>query len=60
MYAVSEAMKIAEEICRKQEVAMVTVFTDLQMSLRRIQSNIPGLGQELALQTTRWESNILM
>jgi hypothetical protein len=28
MYAMSEAVKIADEICRKKEVRRVTIFTD--------------------------------
>jgi len=34
MYAMSEAVKIADEICREKEVRRVTVFTDSQATLR--------------------------
>jgi hypothetical protein len=36
-YAMSEAVKIAEEICRNREVRRVTVFTDTQGTVKRIQ-----------------------
>jgi hypothetical protein len=49
MYAMSEAVKIADEISDKKEVRRVTVFTDSQATLRRIQSDEPGPGQVLAL-----------
>jgi ribonuclease HI len=58
MYAMSEAVKIADEICRKKEVRRVTVFTDSQATLRRIQSDEPGPGQVLALRTMNWESEL--
>jgi len=59
MYAISEVMKIAEEKCREKEIAVVTIFTDLQAVLRRIQSDQPGPGQAQVLRTMRWESDIL-
>jgi len=37
----------------------VTIFTDSQAALRRIQSDEPGPGQVLALRMMRWESDIL-
>ena len=49
MYARSEAVKIATQITRKREVRRVTVFTDSQATLRRIQSDEPGTAQVLAL-----------
>jgi ribonuclease HI len=58
MYAMSEAVKIADEICGKKEVRRVTVFTDSQATLRRIQSDEPGSGQALALRTMNWESEL--
>jgi len=44
MYAMSEAMNIADEIGSEREVERVTVFTDSQATLRRIQSDEPGPG----------------
>jgi len=44
MYAMSEAMKIADEMAKQKEVTRVTVFTDFQATLRRIQSDEPGPG----------------
>jgi len=58
MYAMSEAVKIAEEICKEKEVRRVMIFTDSQATLRRIQSDEPGLGQVLALRTMNWESEL--
>jgi len=58
MYAMSEAVKIANEICRRKEVRRVTIFTDSQATLRRIQSDEPGPGQVLALRTMNWESEL--
>jgi len=49
MYAMSEAMKVADEMAEKKEVTRVTVFTDPQATLKRIQSDEPGPGQVLAL-----------
>jgi len=54
MYAMSEAMKIADEMAERKEVTRVTVFTDSQATLRRIQSDEPGPGQVLALRTMNW------
>ena len=51
MYAMSEAQKIANDICTEKGVRRVTIFTDSQATLRRIQSDEPGPGQELALRT---------
>jgi len=56
MYAMSEAVKIADEISRNEEVRRVTIFTDSQATLQRIKSDKPGAGQVLALQTMNWES----
>jgi hypothetical protein len=36
MYAMSETVKIADEICLTEGVRRVTVFTDSQATLRRI------------------------
>jgi ribonuclease HI len=58
MYAMSEAVKIVDEICRKKEVRRVTVFTYSQATLRRIQSDEPGPGQDLALRMMSWESEL--
>jgi hypothetical protein len=58
MYAMSEAVKIADVICGKKEARRVTFFTDSQATLRRIQSDEPGLGQVLALRTMNWESEL--
>ena len=49
MYAMSEAMKIADEMAEEKKVTRVTVFTDSQATLRRIQSDEPGPGQVLVL-----------
>jgi len=54
MYAMSEAMKIADEMADRKEVTRVTVVTDSQATLRRIQSDEPGPGQVLALRTMNW------
>jgi len=55
MYAMSEALKIANDICNKEEVRRVSVFTDSQATLRRIQSDEQGPGQVLAARTRIWE-----
>jgi len=39
MYAMSEAMKIADDMAGEKEVTRVMVFTDSQATLRRIQSD---------------------
>jgi len=44
MYAMSEAMKIADEMAEEKEVTRVTVYTDSQATLRRIQSDQPVTG----------------
>jgi len=54
MYAMSEAMKIADEMAEIKEVTMVTVFTDSQATLRRIQSDEPRPEQVLALRMMNW------
>jgi len=54
MYAMSEAMKIVDEKAEKEKFTRVTVFTDSQATLRRIQSDEPGPGQVLALRTMNW------
>jgi len=54
MYAMSEAMKIADEKAEKEKFTRVTVVTDSQATLRRIQSDKPGPGQVLALRTMNW------
>jgi len=54
----SEAVKIADEISGRKEVRRVTIFTDSQATLRRIQSDEPGPGQVLALRTMNWESEL--
>jgi len=54
MYAMSEAMKIADEKAEKEKFTRVTVFTDSQATLRRIQSDEPGPGQVLALRMMNW------
>jgi len=54
MYAMSEAMKIADEKAEKEKFTRVTVFTDSQATLRRIQSDEPGPGQVLVLRTMNW------
>jgi len=59
MYTMSEAVKIADEICGKKEVRRVTIFTDSQATLRRIQSDEPGQGQVLVLRTINWKSELL-
>jgi ribonuclease HI len=58
MYAMSEAVKIADKISGKEGVWRVTIFTDSQATLRRIQSDEPGPGQVLALRTMNWESDL--
>jgi len=59
MYAIPEAVEIANEICGKKEVRRVTIFTDSQPTLKRIQSDEPGPGQVLALRTMNWESELI-
>jgi ribonuclease HI len=59
MYAMSEAVKIADEICGRKEVRRVTIFTDSQATLQRIQLDEPGPGQALALRTMNWESELI-
>jgi len=54
MYAMSEAMKIADEMAEKKELTRVMVFTDSQATLRRIKLDEPGPGQVLALRTMNW------
>jgi len=54
MYAMSEAMKIADEMAKEKEFTTVTVFTDSQATVRRIQSDKPRPGQVLALRTMNW------
>jgi len=54
MYAMLEAMKVADEMAEEKELTRVTVFTDSQATLRRIQSDEAGQGQVLALQTMNW------
>jgi len=54
MYAMSEAMKIADEKAEKEKFVRVTVFTDSQATLRRIQLDEPGPEQVLALRTMNW------
>ena len=49
MYAMSEVMKIADEMAVKKVDRRVTVFTDCQATLSRIQSDEPVPGQVLAL-----------
>jgi ribonuclease HI len=58
MYAMSEAVKIADEICGNEGARRVTIFTDSQATLRRIQSDEPGSAQVLALRTMNWESEL--
>jgi len=58
IYAMSAAVKIADEICWEKKVRRVTIFTDSQATLRRIQSDEPGPGQVLALRTMNWESEL--
>jgi len=53
-YAMSEAMKIADEMAVENEVRRVTVFTDSQATLRQTQSDKPGPGQVLALRMMNW------
>jgi len=59
MYAMSEAVKIADEICRENEVRRVMVFTDSKATLRSIKYDMPGPGQALALRMMNWESELL-
>jgi len=54
MYAMSEAVNIADEMAEEKEVTRITVFTDSQATLRPIQSDEPGPGQILALRTMNW------
>jgi len=49
MYAMSKAMKVADEMAEGKEVTRVTVFTDSQATLKRIQSDEPGSRQVLAV-----------
>jgi len=59
MYAMSEAVKIAEEINEEKAVRTVVVCTDSQATIRRIQSDEPGLEQILAFRTMNWESKLI-
>jgi len=59
MYAMSEAVKIADEIGEEKEARRVTILTDSKATLRRIQSDEPGPGQVLALRTMNWKSQLL-
>jgi len=54
MSAMSEAMKIADEMAEKKELTRVMLFTDSQATLRRIKLDEPGPGQVLALRTMNW------
>jgi len=54
MYAMSEAMKVADEMAEETEITRNTVFTDSQADPRRIQSHEPGRGPVLALRTINW------
>jgi len=54
MYAMSEVMKIADDMAGEKEVTRVTVFMDSQATLKRIQSDEPGPGQVLVLRTMNW------
>jgi len=54
MNAMSKAMKIAGEKAEKENFTRVTVLTDSQATLRRIQSDEPGAGQVLAPRTMNW------
>jgi len=54
MYAISEAMKIADEMAEEKKFTRVTVFTDSQATLRQIQSDEPEPGQVLVLWTMNW------
>jgi len=47
----SDVMKIADEMADRRKVTRVTVFTDSQATLKRIQLDEPGPGQVLALRT---------
>jgi len=51
MYAMSEAVKITNEIAEKERARRVTAFMDSQATSRRKQSDEPGPGQVLALRT---------
>ena len=44
MYAMSDAMKVADEMAERKEVTRVTVVTDSQATSKRIQSDDPGPG----------------
>jgi len=54
MYAMSEAMKIVDEMAGEKKVTKVMIFTDSQATLRRIQLDRRGPGQVLALRTMNW------
>jgi len=54
MYAISEAMKIADEKAEQEKFVRVRVFTDSQATLKRIQSDEPGPRQVLVLQMMNW------
>jgi len=54
MYAMLEAMKVADEMAERKEVTRVTVFTDSQPTLRQIQWDEPGPRQALALRIMNW------
>jgi len=55
MYAMSEVVKIADEMSSEREVKMVTISMDSQATLKLLQLDEPGLGQVLALQKMNWE-----
>jgi len=54
MYAMSEAMKIADEMAEEKEVTRVAVVTDSLATIKRIHSDEPGPGQVLALRMMNW------
>jgi len=55
----SEVMQVADEKAEREKFTSVTVFTDSQATLRRIQSDEPGPAQVLALRTMNWTDALL-
>ena len=58
MYAMLDAVKIVDQICKEKEVRRVTVFTDSKATLLHIQSDQPGPCQALALKNVNWEREL--
>ena len=58
MYAISEAVKIADELCREQYMQRNTNFLDWHVALKRISPDQLGTGQTLVLRMMYWECEV--